>query len=64
MEIYEVGDGVDIMITGMTGKYRARVVSVGRDGSNATPEEPYLKVLDDESWKAYTLKPGDYIITS
>lgn len=61
MEIKElkVGDDITIMITGMIGDYRARVVEIV-DGW------PQLKVLtpdgaEDQSWPM-RLKMGDFIL--
>ena len=44
------------MITGMTGHYKARVIEIDGRGN------PRLKVVNDETWNKFTLKPGDYII--
>ena len=52
----KVNDVLEIMITGMTGYYRARVIEIDSQG------DLRLKVINDETWNKFTLKPGDYII--
>lgn len=49
-----VGDEVELSITGMLGRHRARLVSVNKHGWG------HFMILDEPGWPI--LKPGDYIL--
>lgn len=49
-----LGDEVELSVTGILGRHRAQLVSVNKQGSG------HFKILDEPGWPI--LKPGDYVL--